>query len=161
MKPPNATLTLKEASAEEVDALVDFVGSLYSFERIPFHPFDVRRSLLQLVSDPSLGKAWILQVNGVAAGYVILAIGFDHEVGGRLGTITDFYLQPGFRGRGIGTETLARIEQEAVALGLEALELQVSNDNEQAKRLYLKMGFEAVDRIPMYKRLTKIQAPTE
>jgi len=161
MKPPNATLTLKEASAEEVDALVDFVGSLYSFERIPFHPFDVRRSLLQLVRDSSLGKAWILQVNGVAAGYVILAIGFDHEVGGRLGTITDFYLQPDFRGRGIGTETLARIEQEAVALGLEALELQVSDNNEQAKRLYRKMGFDAVDRIPMYKRLTKIQAPPE
>jgi len=161
MKPPDATLTLQEASAEEVDALVDFVGNLYSLERIPFHPVDVRRSLLQLLSDPRLGKAWIFQVNGVTAGYAILAIGFDHEVGGRIGTITDFYLQPGFRGRGFGTETLARIEQEAVTLGLEALELQVSNDNEQAKRLYRKMGFEAFDRIPMCKRLTKIQTPPE
>lgn len=161
MKTPNATLTLKEASAEEVDTLVDFVGNLYSFERIPFYPFDVRRSLLELVSHASLGKAWILQVDGVVAGYAILAIGFDHEVGGRIGTITDFYLQPGFRGRGIGTETLAQIEREAVTLGLEALELEVSNDNEQAKRLYLKMGFQAADRIPMYKRLTKIQGPPE
>jgi ribosomal protein S18 acetylase RimI-like enzyme len=161
MKRPNTTLILKEASAEEVDVLVDFVGHLYSIEGILFYAFDVRRSLLQLVGDPTLGKAWILQVDGVTAGYAILTIGFDHEVGGRIGTITDFYLQPAFRGNGLGTEALARIEKEAVTLGLEALELQVANDNEPAKRLYRKMGFQAADRIPMWKRLTKIQVPPE
>jgi ribosomal protein S18 acetylase RimI-like enzyme len=161
MKTSHAILILKEASAAEVDVLIDFVGHLYSIEGIPFHPFDVRRSLLQLVREPSLGKAWILQVDAVTAGYAILTIGFDHEVGGRIGTITDFYLQPAFRGRVLGAEALARVEKEAITLGLEALELQVANDNEQAKRLYRKMGFQAVDRIPMWKRLTKIQAPPE
>ena len=126
-------MILREANSDEVDTLVDFVGRYFAFDGIPFHLFDVRRSLLQLVSDPRLGKAWILQVNGSSAGYAILTFGFDHEVGGRIGTITDFYLDPAFRRRGIGTETLARIEKEAVRLGLEALELQVENDNDEAK----------------------------
>jgi ribosomal protein S18 acetylase RimI-like enzyme len=155
------TLMLKETSSEQVDTLVDFVGRYYAFDGIPFHAFDVRQSLLQLVSDPRLGKAWILQVNGISAGYVILTIGFDHEVGGRIGTITDFYLDPAFRRRGIGTETLVRLEKEAVKLGLEALELQVLNDNEHAKGLYRKMGFQAADRIPMCKRITKIRESPE
>jgi ribosomal protein S18 acetylase RimI-like enzyme len=155
------TLILREAISEEVDTLVDFVGRYYAFDGIPFHPFDVRRSLLQLVSDPRLGKAFILQVNGISAGYAILTIGFDHEVGGRIGTITDFYLDPAFRRRGIGTETLARLEKEAIKLGLEALELQVVNDNGPAKGLYRKMGFQAADRIPMCKRITKIRESHE
>jgi ribosomal protein S18 acetylase RimI-like enzyme len=155
------TLMLQETSSEQVDTLVDFVGRYYVFDGIPFHAFDVRQSLLQLVSDPRLGKAWILQVNGISAGYVILTIGFDHEVGGRIGTITDFYLDPAFRRRGIGTETLVRLEKEAVKLGLEALELQVLNDNEHAKGLYRKMGFQAADRIPMCKRITKIRESHE
>jgi ribosomal protein S18 acetylase RimI-like enzyme len=146
------TLILREAISEEVDTLVDFVGRYYAFDGIPFHPFDVRRSLLQLVSDPRLGKAFILQVR---------TIGFDHEVGGRIGTITDFYLDPAFRRRGIGTETLARLEKEAIKLGLEALELQVVNDNGPARGLYRKMGFQAADRIPMCKRITKIRESHE
>ena len=155
------TLILREAISEEVDTLVDFVGRYYAFDGIPFHPFDVRRSLLQLVGDPRLGKAFILQVNGISAGYAILTIGFDHEVGGRIGTITDFYLDPAFRRRGIGTETLARLEKEAIKLGLEALELQVVNDNGPARGLYRKMGFQAADRIPMCKRITKIRESHE
>ena len=98
METVRETLILRETNSEEVDTLVDFVGRYYAFDAIPFHPFDVRRSLLQLVSDPRLGKAWILRVNGISAGYAILTIGFDHEVGGRIGTITDFYLEPAFRG---------------------------------------------------------------
>src|SRR5260370_17230150 len=108
------TLILREAISEEVDILVDFVGRYYAFDGIPFHPFDVRRSLLQLVSDPRLGKAWILQVNGISAGYAILTIGFDHEVGARIGTITDFYLDPPFRRRRIGPDTLSRLHKEAI-----------------------------------------------
>ena len=161
MNPPRETLILREANSDEVDTLVDFVGRYFAFDGIPFHPFDVRRSLLELISDPRLGKAWILQVNGSSAGYAILTFGFDHEVGGRIGTITDFYLDPAFRRRGIGTETLERIEKEAVRLGLEALELQVENDNDEAKGLYRKMGFQPADRSPMCKRLTKIRAPDE
>ena len=161
MNPPRETLILREANSDEVDTLVDFVGRYFAFDGIPFHPFDVRRSLLELVSDPRLGKAWILQVNGSSAGYAILTFGFDHEVGGRIGTITDFYLDPAFRRRGIGTETLVRLEKEAVKLGLEALELQVVNDNEHAKGLYRKMGFQAADRIPMCKRIAKIRESPE
>jgi ribosomal protein S18 acetylase RimI-like enzyme len=151
------TLVLKEVSPDEVDTLLDFVASYFAFDGIPFHSFDVRQSLEQLLRNPSLGKAWFLQVNGKPAGYAVLTKGFDHEVGGRIGTITDFYLQPAFRGRGIGTETLQRIEKEAVTLGLEALELQVGHDNEPAKRLYRKIGFEAANRIPMCKRIGAIR----
>jgi len=56
---------------------------------------------------------------------------------------------------------LERIEKEAVTLGLEALELQVENDNDEAKGLYRKMGFQAADRIPMCKRLTEIREQHE
>ncbi len=54
------------------------------------------------------------------------------------------------RQQGIGTLLLQKIEEEAIEVGYAAIELNVYNFNEGAKRLYIKNGFE-----PMVQRMRK------
>ncbi len=60
------------------------------------------------------------------------------------GDITNIAVLPGYRRRGVGGRLLGRLIDEAEALGLGSLTLEVRRSNETAKRLYRKYGFEQV-----------------
>jgi ribosomal protein S18 acetylase RimI-like enzyme len=67
--------------------------------------------------------------------------------------LTDFYLEPAFRGRGLGLKILGMIEDEGRRMGAQAIELLVEDDNVEAQGLYKKAGFKKFDRFPMSKAL--------
>src|SRR5262249_16028412 len=112
-----------------------------------------------LVNKRSLGQAWFITWRAQTVGYVIATFGFDLEFGGRQATVTDFYLAPLFRRRGIGREALRRVEELLRTLGVRALELQVTARNAKALIFYQGCGFEAHDRIPMSKQLVNASSP--
>lgn len=141
------------ATSGDIDALVSMVSRYYASDGIAFDNRDVHFGLVALLRDPSLGHAWLIECDASLAGYVILTFGYDHEMGGRTGLITDLYLEPQFRKRGLGKEIMTFLEAQARSFGLSAVELQVSRDNEVAQRLYQGLGYISYDRIPMAKRL--------
>lgn len=143
----------REAATADINSLLLLVAEYYAFDQIPFDERDVHRGLQALLEDPALGRAWLMEQEGNPAGYAVLTFGYDHEFGGRIGTLTDFYLKPEFRGRGIGTEALLFVEAQAKRLGLGAIELQTTRHNILAQKLYGKLGYTALDRILMIKRL--------
>ena len=51
---------------------------------------------------------------------------------------------PGYRGQGIGQDLLQELLRGAGQKGIKELVLQVKPDNTNAKRLYLKAGFQTV-----------------
>jgi GNAT superfamily N-acetyltransferase/catechol 2,3-dioxygenase-like lactoylglutathione lyase family enzyme len=139
----------------ELGALVE---AYYTFDGIAFDAEAVRRGLATLLEDPSLGGAWLIREDGDdPVGYFILTYGFDLEFGGRQATVTELYLRPASRGRGIGRATLSFIEEQLRAAGIGAYELQVERDNATARAFYAAAGFEAHDRIPLSKRVPSRQ----
>ena len=56
-------------------------------------------------------------------------------------------------GRGIGTELMHRLIEFSKNVGIEIISLEVRDDNERAKALYKKFGFETIG---VYKRFFKI-----
>ncbi len=54
----------------------------------------------------------------------------------------------GYRGMGIGTEMMIEAEAQAKRLGIEVITLEVFATNDRALRVYLKLGYEIVGRIP-------------
>ena len=47
----------------------------------------------------------------------------------------------------------SHVETFCRSIGLRGLELQVENDNTEARALYKKFGFQPADRVPMSKRI--------
>ena len=55
--------------------------------------------------------------------------------------------RPGHRGKGIGTELLLRAANSLAESGYDELSLYVLPENEDAKRLYRRLGFEEAGRV--------------
>lgn len=150
---PAADITFRTATPSDAPVLASFVRKYYEFDGIHYLPDEVEAGLNALLANPSVGQAWLVLGGTQTVGYVIFTYGFDIEFGGRLALITDLYLEPPCRRRGIGRHILEQIEVFGRSIGLRGLELQVESDNAEARALYNKFGFEAADRIPMSKRI--------
>jgi diamine N-acetyltransferase len=148
-----AAVSFRTATPADAVLLASLVRKYYEFDGIRYAPHEVEPGLDILLADPSLGQAWLVLNGSQPVGYVIFTHGFDIEFGGRLALITDLYLEPDYRRRGIGRRILEHVEAYCRSNGLRGLELQVETDNSEARALYAKFGFEAADRIPLSKRI--------
>jgi ribosomal protein S18 acetylase RimI-like enzyme len=145
----------QEAAEKDADMLADWIRRYYEYDGIPFHEREIRAGLSVLSRDPSLGRAWLIILGSEVIGYTIIGYDFDLEVGGRLATVTDLFLAPQHRRKGLGRRTLEFVAEFCRASGVRALQLQVERDNLEAQALYKSFGFQAADRIPMCKRLSQ------
>jgi GNAT superfamily N-acetyltransferase len=150
---PEAHISVRTATVADAVALRNLVKQYYEFDQIPCVPEEIESGLAVLLNDSSLGQAWLILHDLQPVGYVIFTYGFDIEFGGRLATITDLYLEPAHRRKGIGGKVLQQLEAFCGSIGLRGLELQVETDNAEARSLYKTFGFVPADRIPMSKRI--------
>lgn len=74
-------------------------------------------------------------------GIAICFRGFSTFAAKPLINISDFYVDPAFRGQGVGQMLLHEIEREARATGCCKLTLEVQQNNSRARLLYGKFGF--------------------
>lgn len=148
-------ITFRAARPADAEILVDLIRKYYEFDHIPFQENEIRAGLPPFLKDPALGYASLVLDAGKIVGYTIVTFSFDLELGGRLATITDLYLEPSHRGKGLGRRLLTHIEDECRKSGTLALELRVERDNARAFALYQKFGFRTYERIPMSKRIGK------
>lgn len=67
--------------------------------------------------------------------------GFSTFAAKPLLSISDFYVDPALRGRGIGRVLLDAIQEEAVNIGCCKLTLEVQQNNARARSIYSEFGF--------------------
>lgn len=81
----------------------------------------------------------------VRDGAQVVGCGGVRFVGPGVGEVTRVYIDPVVRGRGVGRSLLDELESMSVRRGLRTLRLTVRGDLAEAHRLYLRLGYEAVD----------------
>jgi len=121
-------------------------GESIAFDRALFRP-----RLERLLADPGLGRVLVFEVDGDPSGYAIVTWGYDLEYGGRDAFLTEFYVRPDHRRRGIGRQALAAAEEAARSGGAHALHLLVRHENAEAQRLYGRAGYRTEPRAVMTK----------
>jgi diamine N-acetyltransferase len=146
--------TLRRAGPGDLERLLGFVAALYAEDgSIPFVRDRVSAALLTLMGDDSLGRVWLIEVDGSAAGYLVAVWGFSLEWHGRDAFVDELFVDPAHRRRGLGTAALRRAETECLAAGVRALHLEVERSNPRAQALYRREGYRDHDRYLMTKRL--------
>jgi ribosomal protein S18 acetylase RimI-like enzyme len=88
------------------------------------------------------GVALLAEDEGRAVGFVFCILG---DRGRRTAHVTDLYVRPEARNKGIGRELLTELIEPARAAGLDHVSLEVLLRNADARRLYERLGFAAVD----------------
>jgi GNAT superfamily N-acetyltransferase len=144
---------LHRASRLDIDALVGLMEAYYEHEGMTFHASVAHAAMFRLLSDESLGSAWLINADGMIAGYLVLTFGYSLEYGGRYATVDEFFLYEPYRGRGIGTETLEIVEEYCRSSDLRALELESMRGNWKAKEFYERLGYSDQGRYLLVKRI--------
>jgi ribosomal protein S18 acetylase RimI-like enzyme len=134
--------TIRAAGLETIPDLLGLMREYYAYDHLDFEEEVALLALRELLSDKALGRIWLIRHDSVPIGYVVLTFGYSLKFGGRDAFLDELYIQESFRGRGIGTKTLALVEAAAKSTGIRALHLEVERENRRAQRFYRSQGFE-------------------
>jgi len=120
---------------------------------IKFDEAAAQATFRQFLSLPSFGRFWVLCLDNVLVGYVILTVGFSFEFHGHDAFIDELYIAPGYRRRGYGRMGIEFAEKEAVKMGVNAVHLEADPGNDPALELYRRTGYVDHNRFLMTKWL--------
>jgi ribosomal protein S18 acetylase RimI-like enzyme len=88
----------------------------------------------------------IIELSGEPIGRIVV------DRPGNMLHIVDQAIVPELRGRGIGTAVMRALMDEASAAGL-TVRLEVASENDPSLRLYRRLGFVAIETVPLYMSL--------
>ena len=93
---------------------------------------------------PEMVKGIMFEKDGATAGYAIVSLKFETEVGGIAAWIEELYVEEKYRSMGIGKEFFAYLQKEMQGK-IKRIRLEVGEDNAGAIKLYKSLGFEFLD----------------
>ncbi len=138
----NPQTTYQIATLDDVETLLPLVQAFHEYEELPFDRTLDRHALEQLLKNETIGKVWIIYDSDIAIGYVIVTFAYTLEYRGYEACIDEFYVRPAYRGQGIGTQTLQFVESYCQLHNINAISLEVAEDNNRAQRIYRKAGYD-------------------
>lgn len=93
---------------------------------------------------PELVKGYIFECDGKTAGYAVVSMKFETEVGGMTAWIEELFVEEEFRSKGIGSQFFEHLKEE-LSGKMKRIRLEVGDENDGAKQLYKRLGFEMLD----------------
>ena len=144
------TNTIRMMTAQDKAAVMDMMRTFYASpavltngsEEIFSNDFD------HCVDDNPYLEGYIFENASDIQGYAMVAKSFSTEFGRRCIWIEDLYLLPEYRGLGVGSAFFAFVEQRYPN---HLLRLEVEEENERARHVYEKCGFEVLPYMEMKK----------
>lgn len=100
-----------------------------------FNELQVLAVAEEILGNPALLERIVVYDDGIVKGVIAV------ESTGRSAEISNFYVEPFFKGEGIGTSLLQYVISEMKSMGLSKLFLWVLEENLPARRFYEKAGF--------------------
>lgn len=98
------------------------------------------RTFDALMENTPFAAAYIIEQDGAAAGYALLAKSFSQEAGGIVVWIEELYIRPEFQGHGLGTAFFRFLEAQNDGT-VKRYRLEYEPDNVRGAALYRRIGF--------------------
>jgi GNAT superfamily N-acetyltransferase len=143
----------RRARPSDVPRLLAFMRALYAHDRLTFRPRVARAALDGLLRAPRFGRIYVIEHGGRPIGYAVLTLSWSLEYRGADAFIDEIYLDPAFRGRGLGRLAIEHLAARCRAFGVGALHLEVERPNLRAQEIYRRAGFVDHDRFLMTRTL--------
>ncbi len=150
----SAPVLLALAGPADLDALLPLLARFSGTQGIAFDAVQAGAALGALLADRALGRAYRIVEGGETRGYAVLTFGFSLEWGGRDAFVDEIFVEAEHRAQGLGRAALRALMQEARALGVRALHLEVEAGNAAGQALYRGEGFSGSERQLLSRRLS-------
>jgi GNAT superfamily N-acetyltransferase len=139
--PDNSGLRLRGAEARDVAAIVGLIRELADFEKLS-HLVEVTPETLhpQLFGARPAAESVVAEIEGTVIGFALFFTNFSTFLGKPGLYLEDLYVQPTFRGAGVGRALLVHLAGLANQRGYGRFEWSVLDWNVDAIRFYQRMG---------------------
>jgi len=138
--------TIRDATAEDVPQILAFIQGLALYERAPNEVSATQEGLLRDGFGPNpFYYCLIAEQDGAPAGFALFFFNYSTWKGRPGVYLEDLYVEPHFRGLGIGKALLKRVAAFALERGCERLQWEVLDWNTPAIDFYRAMGAEFLD----------------
>jgi GNAT superfamily N-acetyltransferase len=133
--------TLRPSERRDVAAIVGLIRGLAEYEKLT-HLLEVTPEKLEphLFGPKPVVEAWVADVDGEVVAFALFFTNFSTFLAKPGLYLEDLYVEPEWRGRGIGKALLERLGRLAVERGCGRFEWSVLDWNEHAIRFYKAMG---------------------
>lgn len=139
-------ISLEMAGPSLLGDLLPLVAAYHRVEEISLSADIREKSVEKLLSDGTLGEIWLIKKSNHLIGYIVVCFGYSIEFGGREVVIDELYIESPERGMGVGAEVLGRLKELMRAHDVVAIQLEVGQQNDRAKSLYVNSGFSYRDK---------------
>lgn len=138
---PSRRLTIRPAVAADVPVLLDFIRRLAEYEKLA-HEVVATEELLRenLFGDRPVAEVLVATVDSVPAGFALFFHNFSTFLGRPGLYLEDLFVDPAFRGRGIGRALMVRLARIAAERGCGRFEWWVLDWNAPAIDFYATLG---------------------
>jgi ribosomal protein S18 acetylase RimI-like enzyme len=135
-------IRVREAKAADLEAMVELLSFLFKQEA-DFSPSveKQKRALEILLAQPNMGRLFVLTRGARVLGMVSLLFTISTAEGGKAAWLEDLVIRPDQRGKGLGTRLLRAAIDWARKEGLVRITLLADTENVNARRLYIRHGF--------------------
>jgi len=136
-----------KASLIDVQHLVTMMAEFYSESAYTLNLCRATEAFTSLLADERLGYVWLIQVNSKNVGYVVVTLCHSMTYGGLSAIVDDFFIQPAFRGTGLGKAAMADVKSFCAVRGIGAVHVETGRDNASALAVYRSAGFCETDHV--------------
>jgi ribosomal protein S18 acetylase RimI-like enzyme len=135
-------MVVRRANIGDTAVLLPLVEQYWEFEGLTgFDAAALRAALERLLSSPTIGAIWMATDAQRPLGYLAVVYVFSLEHRGVTAEIDEFFVLPGHRTCGVGSQLLCQAEVESARQGCTNISLQVSTSNRRAKEFYVRQGY--------------------
>lgn len=145
-------INIRKITADDKEFFISSADEFYHTCEIekPLPRKGLEAIFTELMRSTELIEGFIIEYDGVKAGYSVISKNFQTEAPGLNVWIEDLYILRDYRSKGLGSEFFSYIQKYYDGKVLR-YRLEVEPDNDSAKKLYEKEGFHVLPYIEMVK----------
>lgn len=136
---------IRKAEMEDISRIAEIIvfgkrvayRSIFNNDFVSFHELQVVALAEEYKSNPALLENMLVYDDGIVKGVI------NRRIDGQSMEICEFYVEPFFKGEGIGSRLIRYSIAEAEAADIRRIFLWVIQDNLPARKFYEKHGFKA------------------
>ncbi len=143
--------TVRFAKREDVGQILEFIRRLAAYEKLEHEVVATEETLEEWLFDKEKAEVLFAVVDGKEVGFALFFHNFSTFLGRAGIYLEDLYVEPAFRGQGIGKGLIKQLARIAVERGCGRLEWWCLNWNQSSIDFYRSLGAEAMDEWTVYR----------
>jgi len=138
-------ILVTRATGSDRAKILALIADYHSSELLRPDPAKITQVIEQLLRNKSSGILLVAHENIEVIG-VAVATSLPSTEAGSMLIVQDFYVEPRSRRRGVGRALVAKLLEEARAIGVERIDLEILSTNEAANGFWRSMSFRPTGR---------------